>query len=98
MNWYNIEESNMEDYQNYIEKYFIEDGVEYEGFVKNTHPSQKLYVKCWIDNDYGGYTRFYEVEPQGKTSIMFHNCGPIFPWENQYDFEILEISNKPFSD
>ncbi|MBK6608364.1 MAG: hypothetical protein IPG24_23505 [Leptospiraceae bacterium] len=46
MNWYNIEESNMEDYQNYIEKYFIEDGVEYEGFVKNTHPSQNYMSKC----------------------------------------------------
>lgn len=86
----------MEDYRNYIEKYFIEDGVEYEGFVKNNHSSQKLYLKCWIDNDYDGYTRFFEVEPQGKTSIMHHNCGPIFPWDNQYDFEILEISNTPF--
>ena len=87
----------MEDYSSYIEKYFVEDGVEYDGFVKNTHPSKKLYLKCWIDNQYEGYIEFHEVEPQDKKLIMYHILGPMCPWDNQYDFKIVEISDKPFS-
>ena len=88
----------MKNYDKYLEIYFVENGVEYEGFVRNTHPSKKLYIKCWIDNQYEGYIRLHEVEPQSNELIMFHNCGPMAPWDNQFDFKIVEISDKPFEE
>jgi hypothetical protein len=82
----------MEDYTKYIEKELRESGIEieYDGYLKNSHPNISLYVKCKIDtNTDSAKMVIIEMPPLSEKMVMSHQCGPVL--ENEIDFEIIEI-------
>lgn len=64
--------------------------IEYDGFLKNTHPATAFWVVCNIDTQYAtGKQIVVEMPPLSEKMVMSHHCGPVL--ENEYDFEILGI-------
>jgi hypothetical protein len=76
----------------------IRDGgieIEYDGFLKNLHPSLTLFVVCHIDTNYvGGREVVIEMPPLSEKMVMSHSCGPSI--ENEFSFEVVGIyTEKP---
>ena len=76
----------------FIKEYIQESSLEteYAGYIKNTHESITLFVKCWIDNNSIGYEKIFEVKPLSEVEIFYHWCGPSI--ENEYGFKVLAIA------
>lgn len=64
--------------------------TEYARYVKNTHKTLTIFVKCWIDNDLGGYEKVFEVKSLSEIEVFFHQCEPTMG--NEYGFKILDIA------
>jgi hypothetical protein len=80
---------------NYYTKYLLKELrdsniVEYDGFLKNLHPTLTFFVECAIETNTTVYkTIFVEIPPLTEKMVMSHNCGPVL--ENEIDFEIVKI-------
>ncbi len=80
------------DYSQYIIKELREGGIEieYDGFLKNVHPTLTFFVICSIQTNTSVDTKtIVEMPPMSEKMIMSHNCGPVL--ENESDFEIVGI-------
>ena len=82
----------MEDYTNYLVKE-LRDGsidIEYDGFLKNLHPTLTFFVECKIETNSTTYKDILvEIPPLSEKMVMSHSCGPVL--ENEIDFEILKV-------
>ncbi|MDX2049714.1 MAG: hypothetical protein SFT93_00845 [Rickettsiaceae bacterium] len=81
----------MEDYTEYLLKELRDSNmVEYDGFLKNLHPTLTFFVECAIETNTTAYKSILvEIPPLSEKIIMSHNCGPVL--ENEIDFEIVKI-------
>ena len=81
----------------YIEKE-LRDGsidIEYDGYLKNLHPTKTLYVQIKIitNTDQAKFETI-TLPPLSEKMVMSHNAGPVL--ENEFDFEILKVyARKP---
>lgn len=88
----------MEDYTKYLLKELRDSNVvEYDGFLKNLHPTLTFFVECAIEANTTVFkTILVEILPLSEKMVMCHNCVPVL--ENELDFEILKIHlQKPSS-
>ena len=82
----------MGNYQNYLIKELRSEylEIEYDGYLKNIHPSLTFRVHCKIDDSSPeGASKWFEVPPLSEIRVMSHSCGPCM--ENEFNFEVLEI-------
>jgi hypothetical protein len=87
----------MKNYSEYIIAELREGGIEieYDGFLKNLHPTLTFFVVCHIDTSHeGGKQVVVEMPPLSEKMVMSHSCGPTL--ENEFSFEITGIyTEKP---
>ncbi|TAE12368.1 MAG: hypothetical protein EAZ95_12530 [Bacteroidetes bacterium] len=89
----------MHDYSEYIIAELRDGGIdiEYDGFLKNLHPTLTFFVVCHVETSYvGGRGKQIVVEmpPLSEKMVMSHSCGPTL--ENEFSFEITGIyTEKP---
>ncbi|MDX1960110.1 MAG: hypothetical protein SFU98_16195 [Leptospiraceae bacterium] len=64
--------------------------VEYDGLLKNLHPTLTFFVECKIETNSTSYKYLLvEIPPLSEKMVMSHNSGPVL--ENEIDFEILKV-------
>lgn len=87
----------MNDYSEYIiaELRTADLEIEYDGFLKNLHPTMTFFVVCHIDTNYeGGKQIVVEMPPMSEKMVISHSCGPSI--DNEFYFEIIGIyTEKP---
>lgn len=82
----------MKDFSNYIIKELRDGGIdiEYDGYLKNIHPTKTFYIKCQIYRNFASdQIVLFKILPQSEKLVMSHNCGPVL--ENDLDFDIIKI-------
>lgn len=85
----------MEDYSKYIKKELRDGSIdtEYDGYLKNLHPTKTFYVKCTIQKNISSdKVVVIKMPPLSKQIVISHNCGPVL--ENDLDFSIVRIYTK----
>lgn len=83
------------EFSEFIEAYIdVKDfDLDFDGYIVNHHKDLTLYVKCYIRDFQGGYTRIIKIEPQQKIKVMSHYSG-LALGHNDLDFKVVEVLDK----